>query len=299
MFCQECGGKHRDTAKFCPHCGTKIEPMIDEIKANEPVIAEETVVERKIAEIAADEVVEQPFLPDPVEEEKPVERPLFYNESIAGRESVAEEEPVSHEIQTDASEINADMDEIAPELESAQDRDKYILWRTLIGENDDYYIAEFEAIVQGEPSFNWTAFFFGGVLMLHRRMYAAFLKYYAPLILFMCTGCFVLMFGFSALEPGFITVGSVLCGLIVFYWFLISLAVGHSFNRNYFKHLQRVIKQNNLLKIPKDKLQAISYYGGTTVIPVVTVFVGTILLLLLIQYIGISMGAEVLRNFGL
>ncbi len=166
----------------------------------------------------------------------------------------------------------------------------------MIGESSEYYIAEFERIAQGEPSFNWTAFFFGGILMLYRRMYAYFVKCYLPLLLFLFTGCFMMMLGLATLEPVYIMTGSALCGLIVLYWFVVAMSAGSHFNRHYFKHLQWIIQTYDLADTSPEELHTIKKYGETAVVPIVVVFLLTVLGLLGVQYLGIRMGADILRN---
>lgn len=85
MFCINCGKELKDTARFCPFCGNKIEASAEEVKAAEKTAAEETAketagdVKEKKADVSEKEeapVNAEPVIETPVQEkaeEKPAE----------------------------------------------------------------------------------------------------------------------------------------------------------------------------------------------------------------------------------
>lgn len=259
MFCEECGYKVRDTAKFCPNCGHKIEPLIQGENQRDISMPQKGI--------------EEPYKDD--------------NEELQSYDKEVPEEDytVNDKEPTDTAGESVDQ-------QHNEKTDKYIVWRTIIGPNSDYYISEFEGIVKDEPSFNWMAFFFGGILMIYRKMYGYFAKCFIPFILFLFTGCFVIMIGLSALEPVYIIAGSVLFGILALYWFVISISIGSSFNKNYFKRLQSIIKTNNLAS--KAEIENIKKFGEISILPVIIIFTVTILILLALQFIGAKIGSDII-----
>ena len=85
MFCEQCGQKMSENAKFCPHCGTKV--TWKDLETAKPAAEETPVIE---AEPVAEEA--------PVVEAEPVaEAPVIETESAEAEVFVIEEEPVVEE----------------------------------------------------------------------------------------------------------------------------------------------------------------------------------------------------------
>jgi len=54
------------------------------------------------------------------------------------------------------------------------------LLKTLIGNNSDYYLNQFDKIDRGEKSFNKCALFFAPILLLYRKQFSYFTKLILP-----------------------------------------------------------------------------------------------------------------------
>lgn len=267
MYCEECGCKVRDTAKFCPNCGYKIEPFIQD---------------------------ENP-IDIPITKKEPAEPNKADNEELECYEKTYDEE-VPEEDYTNDDKAPIDTAGETVNQRYYEKSDKYTVWRALIGHNSDYYISEFQSIVKGEPSFNWMAFFFGGILMIYRKMYGYFAKCFIPLMLFLFAGSFITMIGLSTLEPVYIITGLVLFGIMTLYWLIISINIGSSFNKNYFKRLQSIIKTNNLKSVSEEAIENIEKFGETSVLPVIIIFAVSILILLAIQFVGLKIGFDIISR---
>ena len=93
-YCTNCGQKLPDFANFCPMCGQKQFPMVEEEtqEVEEVVIEEQPVVEETPIE-------EQAIVATPIIEETPVEVKEEAQEEIAIESPKPAEEPVTEEIQ--------------------------------------------------------------------------------------------------------------------------------------------------------------------------------------------------------
>lgn len=155
-------------------------------------------------------------------------------------------------------------------------------WRLFIGPNSDYYVQEWWSIRSGVIfSFNFYALIFGVFWLLFRKMYQPAVFY---LSLFFAEGFLETIFiDFNAMEVS------------LFHWnlgriILFSIGLALLGNWIFYNHAQTqmaIIKS----RFPGQYHQKLSSNGGTSLIPIITLFL-VIIASFFIQFYFLSLGIE-------
>lgn len=140
--------------------------------------------------------------------------------------------------------IGSDSGVLTEDSHSPNKDGKYDVFREMIGPGADYYIEAFKDIAKGRNRFNWKAFFFGGIIMLYRRMFDVFFKYYGLLITSALISGFLYTMDKTLANGQYLETIISLVSLSVC-WIVTSLIVGHGFNRIYYKGLKEALRTHN------------------------------------------------------
>lgn len=122
-------------------------------------------------------------------------------------------------------------------------------WRDLsvtIGKNQEYYLAEFQKVSNGEKTrFNWAAFFFGPGFCFYRRCGELFKKYFLVSSFLLFFGCLVEMAGIRQFDLMTMFCGTVIVAIGGILQIINMVRFAYEFNRAYYKHCQ-----NSAVELP-------------------------------------------------
>ena len=227
MFCPKCGRPIPEDSNFCVNCGEKL--------TFKSIFNEET----KTCEIS---------LKQEVSEEKNKSQP----------------EPPKEENKNNS---DTEIPKIENKEGSNTDKADKLDMKTVLGDNYQYYLKEFEKIDAGEKTkFNMAAFFGGYFFLFYRKTPQIFKKYIMiPLILTIC-GIAVLSYSFSAFSLDGLLLGMVINIAASVFSLVNWIRLGKNFNKEYKIHCEKMIEAKDMKKCGTSAPNAVAAVAVTVVL---------------------------------
>jgi len=163
---------------------------------------------------------------------------------------------------------------VAQKAGTSASRDNELL-KTLIGNNSDYYLNQFDKIDRGEKSFNMCALFFAPILLLYRKQFSYFTKLILPVYALLFIQLLLAGYATATFSFELMTVIPYTGLIIAAYAIATTIICGKGFNKQYKEQLNTVITDKQL-KITDESI--IKKIKPSALIPVLFIILYTILI---------------------